>query len=352
MAKPGLGKLDRDFMRRVVLRNRGASNGSVIVGPGAGLDNAVISLGEGRVMVVTADPVTMVPALGMEVSAWLTVHELASDLATSAVRPQFAVMDYNLPPALGDEDLRTYIEAVGRECRRLGITIIGGHSGRYPGSNFTVVGGGVMMAECEEGDYLTPEMIQEGDEIVMTKSAAIEATAVLALSFPETTERLLGNRATRRAAAHISRCSTFEDSLAASSAGIHEDGVTAMHDATEGGVLGALHELVSASGCTFGVKADEIRVSPESISLCEAFHIDPLATLSEGALLITCRPNRTSSVITTLAKRGIESRRIGRVGGEGSVLRVSREGSERSYAPPKGDPYWKVYARGIREGWK
>lgn len=344
--------MDRDFMKRVVLRNTGARNSSVVVGPGAGLDNAVISLGEGRVMVVTADPVTMVPALGMEVSAWLTVHELASDLATSAVRPQFAVMDYNVPPALSDEDLRGYIEAVGEECGKLGVTIIGGHSGRYPGSDFTVVGGGVMMSECEEGDYLTPKMIEEGDEVVMTKSAAIEATAVLALSFPETTERLLGTGLARRAAAHIRSCSTYEDSLAASSVGIHEDGVTAMHDATEGGVLGALQELVMASGRTFSVEALEIQVSAESLALCEAFRIDPLTTLSEGALLIACRPERTSAVITALAEKGIESRGIGRVGGKGSSLRVSRGGSGRSYAPPRVDPYWKVYARGIKENWR
>jgi hydrogenase expression/formation protein HypE len=352
LATPGLGKLDRDFMRRVVLRETGAHSRSVIVGPGSGLDNAVISVGKGRVMVVTADPLTMVPAVGMEVSAWLTVHELASDIATSAVRPQFAVLDYNVPPALGDKDLRAYISAVSRECGRLGISIIGGHSGRYPGSNFTVIGGGVMMATADRGSYVTPRMIEEGDEIVMTKSAAIEATAVLALSFPETVEALLGSRVARRAAGYVSRCSTFEDSLAASSVGIRRKGVTGMHDATEGGVLGALFELVGASGKTFSVEREKIRISRESRSLCDALGLDPLNTLSEGALLVACRPERTSAVIRALGDNGSESCTIGKVGGKGGGLLVSTGGRYRRYTPPKVDPYWAVYARGIEEHWR
>ena len=85
----GLGKVDRDFLRRVLLRNLGAKNADILVGPGMGLDNAVLSIGAGRVMVITADPLSMIPSVGMEDSAWLTVHELASDLTTSAVKPQF-----------------------------------------------------------------------------------------------------------------------------------------------------------------------------------------------------------------------------------------------------------------------
>jgi hydrogenase maturation factor len=45
---PGLGKVDRDFLSRVLLKNTGAKSDSVVVGPGMGLDNAVISVGGSR----------------------------------------------------------------------------------------------------------------------------------------------------------------------------------------------------------------------------------------------------------------------------------------------------------------
>ncbi len=352
MVKEGLGKVDRDFLGRVLLKNTGAHNPAVLVGPGMGLDNGVISVGPGRVLIVTADPLTMIPSIGMDDSAWLTVHELASDLATSAVAPQFAVLDYNLPPALGADDFERYAIAVSDECKRLGISIVGGHTGRYPGSGFSIVGGGMMMAVAEEGSYVTPKMVEGGEDILMTKGAAIEATAVMALAFPETTERKVGSRVTSRAAAYIRRCSTVEDALAASSVGVRSEGVTSMHDATEGGVLGGLYELARTSGRTLRVERDEIHVSRESMSVCSAFGLDPLVTISEGTLLITCRPNSSNRVLDRLAARGIEAFKIGRVEKGPSKLRVSGEGSTRTYVPPKFDPYWEVYARGVKEGWK
>ena len=353
MSKEGLGKLDRDFMRRVLLRNTGARSSAVLVGPGVGLDNAVVSVGAGRVLVVTADPLSIIPSIGMEDSAWLTVHELASDLATSAVAPQFVVLDYNLPPSLSDDDFARYAVAVSDECRRLGISIVGGHTGRYPGSDFTIVGGGMMMAIADDGAYITPKMIGGGEDIIMTKGAAIEATAVLALAFPETTERKLGAKAARRAASYLRRCSTVEDAIVASGVGIRTNGVTAMHDATEGGVLGGLYELARTSGRTLRVDRESIRVSPETASICAAFEIDPLVTISEGTLLITCRPRSSREVMKRLAAKGIESFKIGTVeGGRRPGLRLMRGSSGETYVPPKIDPYWDAYSRGVKMGWK
>lgn len=352
MPEEGLGKVDRDFLGRVLLKNTGAPNGAVLVGPGMGLDNAVISLGTRRVMIATTDPLTIIPRIGMEDSAWLTVHELASDLATSAVAPQFAVLDYNLPPSLGRDDFERYAVAVSDECARLGVSIVGGHTGWYPGCDYSIVGGGVMMAVAEEGAYVTPRTVQEGDDIMMTKGAAIEATAVLALSFPETTERRLGTRMARRAASYLRRCSTVEDALTASSAGVRSAGVTSMHDATEGGVLGGLYELARASGLTLLVDRDRVHVTAESRQICTTFGLDPLATISEGTLLITCRPNRSTEVLRRLAAKKIEAFKIGNVVGKGPKLAMSGEDARRGYIPPKFDAYWEVYARGVKRGWK
>ncbi|MGA2664723.1 MAG: AIR synthase family protein [Nitrososphaerales archaeon] len=360
MVDRGLGKVERDFLGRVLLRNTGAKDPAVLVGPGVGLDNAVVSLGAGSVMVVTADPLSIIPSIGMEDSAWLTVHELASDLTTSAVDPRFAVLDYNLPPSLSAGDFESYAVSVSDECRRLGVSIIGGHTGRYPGSDYSIVGGGMMMGIAAEGAYITPAMIRGGDDLLMTKGAAIEATAVLALAFPETTERAVGTRAARRASGYLRRCSTVEDARAASSVGLRDRGVTAMHDATEGGVLGGLYELARATGRTLDVDGGAVHVSEETRAVCAAFSLDPLVTLSEGALLIASRPGRTRLVLRRLAARGVEAFRVGTVTGGGAEgkgrggrLRLrSGDGRPRAYTPPRYDPYWAVYARGVREGWR
>lgn len=349
----GLGKVDRDFLGRVLVRNLGARSDDVLVGPGLGLDNAVLSIGAGRVMVVTADPLSMIPSAGMEDSAWLTVHELASDLTTSAVKPQFAVLDYNLPPSLSTEDFERYVKAVSRECSKLGVSIIGGHTGRYPGSDFTVVGGGMMMGTADEGDYVTPSMMQEGDDVIMTKGSAIEATAVLARTFPKTVRMKLGRKVAERACSYFHRCSTVKDALVAGSVGLRSDGVTSMHDATEGGVFGALYELARSSSRIIRVDRGSVIVSEESELVCKMFGLDPLVTLSEGTLLITCRPHRSPKLLRRLHEEEIEAASIGDVGVQGSGrLILSSGGKGQRYVPPKFDPYWGAYVGGLEKGWK
>lgn len=353
MSSGRFGKVDRDFLGRVLLKNTGAPSADVIVGPGIGLDNAVIRIGGGRVMVVTADPLSIVPSLGMKDSAWLTVHELASDFTSSAVSPQFAVLDYNLPQSLGMPDFEKYTRSLSEECSSLGISIVGGHTGRYPGADFTVVGGGMLMGTAEEDRYVTPAMAGEGDVVLMTKSAAIEATAVLARSFPEKVEQGVGGRMARRAARLLRSCSTVEDARTASSVGTRREGVTSMHDATEGGVAGGLYELARASMRSLTVDAEEVSVSEECELVCSLFGLDPLTTLGEGSLIITCKRDVSREVLGRLSGRSIRAKVIGRVGDRGGGrLLVKKKGTAKPYAPPRDDPYWRVYAEGIANGWK
>ena len=74
------GKVPREFLESVVFANLGAKRSSFLVEPGHGLDNAVISLGGKKVLVVTSDPLSVIPSVGLKESAWLSVHLLASDL--------------------------------------------------------------------------------------------------------------------------------------------------------------------------------------------------------------------------------------------------------------------------------
>ncbi|MDV3277355.1 MAG: AIR synthase related protein [Nitrososphaerales archaeon] len=334
------------FLEKVILRNLGAVSARVLLGPGRGLDNAVISIGKTRRMILTSDPVSIIPSLGMETSAWLSVHLVASDYATSGLRPQFATFTFNLPGELKNEDAAVYLRAIGKECRKLRMSIVAGHTGTYPGGAFTVVGGGTMFGFCREGDYVDPSMARTGDAILMTKGAAIEATAYLALSFPKYIERKVGSAIAGRAKALVRRCSTVADALTASSIGLGRDGVTSMHDATEGGVLGGLDEMMSACGKAAVIEREMIHVPEECEAVCGAFGIDPLNALSEGTLLITCNPSRADDLLKAMRREGIATYGIGHVT-DGNGLWVSEHGGSARRTKPRGDGYWKAYRKSV-----
>src|SRR5262245_60362496 len=82
---PALGKLTREAFERLIVPHLGGARPEVLVGPRLGYDTAIVKIGAGRVMAITTDPLSLVPALGPEASARLACHLLASDAWTSGI---------------------------------------------------------------------------------------------------------------------------------------------------------------------------------------------------------------------------------------------------------------------------
>ena len=346
-----LGKANKKFLRTVVFTNLGLQRPDVLVGPAFGVDNTVLRIAKKRVLVATTDPLSYIPSLGPKYSARLSVHLLASDLTTSGFSPQFGLFDFNLPPTLGDSSFGKYWRSFHQECKKLGLSIIGGHTGRYPGIDYTIVGGGAVMAIGPEDRYLTSSMARNGDDVLLTKGAAIETTAVLTRVFPRKVRKALGSRLFDKAWNYLYKVSTVADALAASSIGVRHRGVTAMHDATEGGVIAGLIELTTASRLGLMVDLERIHVSAETQHLCELFRIDPLVSLSEGSLIIASRPTKTEEVRAKLSSRGISSTIVGSLTSKFRGCKATTSKGTHSLRYPTVDPYWKAYSKAIKRGW-
>ena len=347
-----LGKVDRSYLNTVIYPRLGAVRREIIVGPKFGVDNAVVRVGSGKVLVATTDPLSFIPGLRPEESAWLSVHLLASDLTTSGFAPQYGIFDFNLPPEMRDQEFADYWKAFHSECKKLGVAIIGGHTGKYQGCGYSIIGGGVMYSIGDQGRYLTSAMAKNGDHIILTKGVAVETTAILTRAFPRTVRKVLEARLFEKAWRYLSKVSTVKDALAAASVGLHRDGVTAMHDATEGGVTAAVLELGTASGLGAELDLTNISISEETREICRFFGIDPLTSLSEGTLIIASRPNKAARVLNKLKSAGIPSQVIGRLTSKTrSAYATTKRGRVRvNY--PKYDPYWKAYWKGTTKRWK
>jgi hydrogenase maturation factor len=302
-------------------------------------------------MAATSDPISYLPKLGPKASAWLSIHLLASDLTTTGFAPQFGLFDFNLPPTMEESRFAAFWKRFQMECKELGVSIVGGHTGKYPGIDYTIIGGGVLIATGSEDAYLTSSMAQPGDEIILTKGAAIETTCVLARTFPRKVRKALGPRLFENAWSYLKKTSTVKDALAASSIGVRREGVTAMHDATEGGVIAGLIELTTASRLGAIVNLDEIRVSEETRELCKLFRMDPYISLSEGSLIVASRPSKTSRLLTALASKGIQARVVGGLTSKFQGCKGSTAKRTTWLRYPKTDPYWRAYANGISKNW-
>ena len=337
-----MGKVSRAFFENVIARHLGVKRKEVVVGPANGVDVGVVLLVDGRALVSTTDPIYIVPQYGWERAAWFAFHILASDLTTSGVAPQYITLDWNLPMDIEDEQIETMLRVMDRECRKYGAAIVTGHTGRYEGCAYPMVGGATFLAIAPNG-WVTADLARPGNRLLVTKTAALEATAILSNTFPDLVERRLGSDATRRARALFESMSTADDALAAASVGLRTDGVWAMHDATEGGVRNAVWEMAQASGLGVDVDLTKVPIDPAVAAVSDIFGMDPLDAISEGTLLIATDPAAADDVIRRLRKAGSLAVDIG-------VFTKARQpciDRGRPLKPADRDPFWVAFSRAL-----
>jgi hydrogenase maturation factor len=343
MDRPRTGKATPELFEQIILARLGARDPDVLVPPRHGIDVGVVRVADGVAMALTADPLFVVPAYGWERAAWFAAHILASDAATSGLPLRWMSVDLNLPPSITDEDLARLWDAFHRACADLGIAVVTGHTARYEGCNYPMVGGATCLALGAEDAFVTPAMARPGDHIVVTKGAAIEATALFAATFPDRLTAALGADVVRAADALFERMTVVPEATVARRFGLRGQGVTSMHDATEGGVLGGLTELAAASGNGMRVSLGAIPLRPEVRAVCDHVGIDPYVSISEGTLIATVVPQAAEAFVAALGAAGIEAAVVGRMlpAAEGRCLVRDRTAEELVH--PGLDPFWAAF---------
>ncbi|PWB67001.1 MAG: AIR synthase [Deltaproteobacteria bacterium] len=342
---PEIGKVSPDIFEQIILPRLGRRHPEILVGPRHGVDVGIVDLGNGQVMVTTTDPIFVVPPYGWERSGWFAVHILASDAATSGIRPRYITMDLNLPLSMTREEFEALWAAMHRECDKIGMAVLSGHTGRYQGCEYPMIGGATVIGIGPKDRYVTPAMARPGDVVIVTKGAAIEAAGLFAVTFPRRVAERYGEKAAREAEEIFWQMSIVEDALTAVEAGVREDGVTSMHDATECGVWGGLFEVAQASGVGMTVDKEKIIVQDAVRKVCDLFGIDPYSSISEGTLILTCRPHKAQEVIRRLGDKGIPATMVGEIVESQNGMRVFEQGIAHELKHPEVDPFWAAFGK-------
>jgi hydrogenase expression/formation protein HypE len=241
------------------------------------------------------------------------------------------------------EQLTVIWDVIHKECVRLGINVITGHTARYENCHYPMVGGATIVGVGELDEYVTPKLAAAGDKIIITKGPAIEASGIFATMFPQLLAKEFGAEFSRQAQNIFYKMSVVEDAMTAVSVGRRENGVTAMHDATECGVWGALFEMGKASGTGVRVEQEKIVLEEGVKEICGFFGIDPYASISEGTLVLTCRAHKAEAVVKALLKKGIKSSIVGELTQPEKGMILLQGGKEKQLVHPIVDPFWKAF---------
>ena len=331
-ARFAAGKIPPETLLRTVFTNLGKGDKRVLVGPGIGRDSAAVKQ-NGTTLVFTADPITGTPShIGQH-----SVEVNANDIATTGARPKWYLCTILLPVGARENALREITREIHETAKRLGITVVGGHTEATPGLDRPVISG-FMIGEAR-GRILSSEDGRPGDRILLAKTAGLEGTAILARD--RTTllrKRGVPEALLRLARAYQEQISVVEEALLAAKL----KAVHALHDPTEGGVLNGLWEMAAASDLGIEVSGEKIPVAPATQVICMTLGLDPLKLMSSGTLLLAVERSNHLTVQRALVKTGSRLTEIGRLmsRSEGRVL--VRQGKKQALRAVSQDELYKL----------
>lgn len=324
-----LGKVPEAVLKRSVLNQIKHRRDEVLVGPAIGEDCSVLAIAEDEVLVISSDPITgAVSDIGT-----LAVHITANDIASNGAEVIGIMLTILLPEETEEDSLKTMMKDIEAVCIKLNIEVIGGHTEITKVVNqpvVTVTGLGKMKRSA----MIKTAGAKPGQEIVMTKWAGLEGTAIIATAKEEELKTKYSDSFLSGAKEMLDQISVVPEAKVARAVG-----VTSMHDVTEGGIFGALWEIGAASKVGLEVDLKKILLKQETVEICEFYDLNPYMLISSGCMLIIT--DHANHLVDSLKAEGIVAAVIGRIT-EGNDRVILNEEERRFLEPPKSDELYKV----------
>jgi hydrogenase expression/formation protein HypE len=328
-----MGKLSEKELQ--VLLSCIKKDARVILPPGVGYDSGVHVLGK-KCLVVSTDPCIGAPT---EWFGWFLINYAASDVAVFGARPQFATINLLAPQRTHAATFQKVMKQTCKAADELGIAIVTGHTGTYDGLS-TLVGTCTAYGTIRRGDLITPAGARPGDCLVCVKPLGLETLINFALTRRELASRLFGQKQAEMLAKQVRMQTCVKEALALA----RTRGVSAMHDAAEGGFITAVNEIADASRVGFTLDFAQFPILPEMKRLAEHFELDwqrVLAASSTGTLLAAVLPSHREKAIKTLSKLQLEGKIVGSFVEE-KRRSIKLDGAEVDFPEVADDPYAEI----------
>jgi len=288
-----LGKLTPEELDKYIFNNLGSKRAETVAGAGLGIDCAEIKT-DGNI-ILTSDPITgAVKDIGV-----LSIHISANDIAAAGGEPYVCMLTVLMDKDSTGEDVGVIMEGASAIATELDIEIVGGHTEFTDAVSRPVVF--CTMFGKRNGEF---EKVQTGDKVYITKHLGIEGITILV---NDCADRLkLSGFELSEAKGFGKLLSVLPESRIAMNAG-----VSAMHDITEGGIIGAIEELEGAIGHKVKTNLNNVPVHPLTKKITSQLKLDVMTLIGSGSMLIVT--GNGDKLMLAMRDAGIECTLIGEV---------------------------------------
>ena len=312
------GKLPNEMLEQI-LDGFSFEDPALLITAGVGEDIAAADISQEEVLVLKSDPITF----ATDAIGHYAVLVNANDITTCGADPRWLLTTLLFPCGSSGSEIQHIMHGLNHIASKYGVTLCGGHTEITDAVTRPVVVGS-LAGTVRKDRLIDKKSMKTGDRLLITKSVAVEGTAIIAR---EMTSKLLSLGFSD---AEVCSCKQFLDHISIlEEARIARDigGVTAMHDVTEGGLATAVTELSMAGKHRIRIDMNCVPIFPQTQRICDAFNISPLGLIGSGSLLICCNPDSKDNILKGIRNAGIDAACIGEVleNGEGVVALDGRK---------------------------
>ncbi len=254
-----------------------------------------------------------------------------NDLAAKGANVDRVLALALFPPDAEEEEIRSAAAEFGALCRQYGIRPVGGHTEISSAVTRPVI---TVSASGRAADPAYPAKAQAGDSLILTKSIALEGTAILARIKEKKLKEYFPTFLVERAKQFEESLSILEEAEIARTAGVH-----AMQDLSQGGVFGALWEFAEASDIGMEINLKRIPIRQETVEICDYLDVNPYELISGGSLLLAAPDGE--EVVLRLKEKNIFAAIIGRVTKE-KGRKLHNDGEVRYLDRSKTDEIFRI----------
>lgn len=305
------GKLTTQELHDNVLDKLARFRPEVLLSAALGEDCAALSIDD--TILVSSDPITAV--VEKEKLGALCVTVCCNDVAANGGEPVAMMLTIIMPETCDASDVGVIMDGAVAEAKRLKVEIVGGHT-EFSDCVVRPIVSGTAIGRTKR--VLKKTDLKPGDKLFVTKTLALEGTCILAdIVKPELDENEKRTLEKFNASLSVSRESAALSKIAS---------VSAMHDVTEGGVLGAAAEICFSVGVGAKLYESKMPVDKLSLRLCHENGVDPLRLISSGSMLAAVRGDG-SEAKEAMKKLGVEFTEIGEITYGKEVTLIKADGT-------------------------
>ena len=330
------GKLPNQLLEQI-LNGFSFEDPALLITAGVGEDIAAADISREEVLVLKSDPITF----ATDAIGHYAVLVNANDITTCGADPRWFLTTLLFPCQSTGSEIQHIVRGLNHVASKCGITLCGGHTEITDAVTRPVVVGS-LAGTVRKNRLIDKKSMKTGDLLLMTKSVAVEGTAIIAR---EMEHKLLSMGFSD---ADVYSCKQFLDHISImEEARIARDtgGVTAMHDVTEGGLATAATELSIAGRHRIRINMDRIPIFPQTQRICDAFNISPLGLIGSGSLLICCSPDTKDDILAGIRNAGIHATCIGEVLEDGEGVEAMDGGKPGAWPEFKVDELARLFKK-------